>query len=41
MLAFTIADAGSLAVAGPLAAAGLSLTEDRCTLVVFSLKIEA
>ena len=45
MLAFTVTAAESLAVslaaAGPLSAAGLSLTEDRCTLVFFSLRIEA
>ena len=44
MLAFTIAVAESLAVTvavEPPAAAGLSLTGDRGTLVFFSLRIEA
>ena len=44
MLVFTVAIAESLVVAvavGPLSAAGLSLTEDRCTLVFFSSRIEA
>ena len=48
MLVFTVAVAESLAVTvavavavGLPAAAGLSLTEDRCTLVFFSSRIEA
>ena len=48
MLVFTVAVAEFLAVAvaaavavEPLSAAGLSLTEDRCTLVFFSSRIES
>ena len=48
MLRFTVAVAEFLVVAvavavavGPLSAAGLSLTEDHCTLVFFSSRIEA
>ena len=40
MLVFTIAAAETLAVAGPLFATGLSLSEDRHTLVFFFLKSE-
>ena len=44
MLVFTVAVAEFLVVAvavEPPAAAGLFLTEDRCTLVFFSSRIEA
>ena len=44
MLAFTVAVAEFLVVAvavGPPAAAGLFLTEDHCTLVFFSSRIES
>ena len=40
MLVFTVAAAESLAAAGPLAAAGLFLTEARRTLVFFSSRSE-
>ena len=42
IIAVAVAEFLVVAVAvGPLAAAGLSLTEDRCTLVFFSSRIEA
>ena len=40
MLAFAVTTTEVLAGAGPLSATELSLTEDRYTLVFFSLKIE-